>query len=795
MTEKLTKQTLVVTAATTAAVTLGINTAQADDITTSNQGDLDRAAQATDNSATTAANVQTAQNDKQAAEQEVQNAQQAADLAKAAVTDQTKQVQLAQNNQKQAQADLKTATANTQTATENKDKNQQAVTKAQADTNQAQKDVQVAQGAVQQAQNQHDEQQKQVDKIQADLDFAKAASNKAQTVLDQGQATLNTTKKDLADKQTSLTAKESQLKVAQAGQGEQADSQDHQAALANQQKAQVAVDQAQAKVDAAQKQVDSLNQQTSYAITLPAGTKATDMINWSDGQWTQWAQQIKAAGYVHDTAAQAQNIDLNNLTTEQNQALQNYYGDLLNQLLKQAGQQPIAVNAAGMLAGVKQVADGYSNDNWDIWSHADHNKKVLQQAYTDNHLNSMSENWGSSFDQGNKAGFDGHTTLDAAQEQIYNTVLAMINNDSDSRWDHAKNFLMVYGQDVHGKSAKAYSAVAFDKMGASHYFSGLVADTNSAFNAAGATVPIGTTKPSQTLIDAQTILDNAKKDLANRQAALQTAQDQVAKVGSQGKEDIKTLQAEITQLNDAIAHGQKQVQELETNLPKLVEQAKNAKGIQATAQQNLVTAKQAVSDGQANLVKQITVLNAAQKYANELANNLKQAQDKLAKDKNAPADQQTAAKKVAETTQALADAQTLLKQLEAKSQAAQQEVNQAQGKYQAAASRYHDVVMAYQYEQQKAQKLANQAQDEIIPTANVATDKQTANNNGGSTVAFNSTGAPVKTAVSNSTVTANLAKLPQTASQTRSNSQALALVGLSVMVASSAFFGYKKYKD
>ncbi|CAH1852538.1 SEC10/PgrA surface exclusion domain-containing protein [Convivina intestini] len=794
MTEKLIKQTLVVTAATTAAVTLGLNAAQADDITASNQADLGQAAQTTANSATTAADVQTAQNDKEAAQQEAQKAQQAADLAKTAVTDQTKQVQVAQDNQTQAQADLKTATANTQTASENKDKDQQAVTKAQADNDQAQKAVQAAQGVVQQAQAQHDEQQKQVDKVQADLDLAKTAGDKAQTALDQDQATLNTTKKDLADKQTDLTAKEAELKAAQAGQGGQADPKAYQEALANQQKAQVAVDQAQAKVDAAQKQVDSLDKQTSYAITLPAGTKATDMINWSDSQWAQWAQQIKAAGYVHDPAAQAQNIDLNNLTAEQNQALQNYYGGLLNQLLKQAGQQPISVNAAGMLAGVKQVADGYSNDNWDIWTHADHNQKVLQQAYSNSHLNSVSENWGSSFDQGNKAGFDGHTTLDAAQEQIYETVLAMINNDGDSHWGHTKNFLMAKGQDVHGKSAKGYSAVAFDKMGASHFFSGLVADTNSAFNAAGATVPAGTTNPSQSLIDAQTILANAKKDLANSQVALQTAQDQVAKAAGQGKADTKALQAEIAQLKDAIAHGQKQVQELETNLPKLVEQAKDAKEIQATAQQNLATAKQAVSDGQANLVKQITVLNAAQKHASELANNLKQDQDKLAKDQNAAATQQAATKKVAEATQALADAQTLLKQLEEKSQAAQQEVSQAQGKYQAAASRYHDVVMAYQYEQQKAQKAANQAQGEVTPTANAATDKQ-ATNNGGSTVAFNSAGGVVKSVAGNTTATANSAKLPQTASQTRTNSQALTLIGLSVVLVSSAFFGYKKYKD
>ena len=301
--------------------------------------------------------VQTAQADVTAKTQAVDSAQKVADEAPThiaqAQTDVDNQTPVAneaqakadntQTAEKAAQATADTADANLAQVTQTEKSAQAAVDNSQADQNKANTTISDDQNQINTAKSQVvADKAKQADNAQKIDDLTNTAKNDQAQI---GKATdeLNSAKQTQAKTQTDYNN---------------------------------ALNQNNADKSAVQADKNAMNNDSAQStIKLPDTSvwneaKPTTQQGWDERtkklkQWDSQGSALNENGFVLNPKDLI-NIDVNNLTSEQKLEIDDFYGNLINQIRQQDGMHQVVVGGQSMDKFADEVAANYDKDSWDI---------------------------------------------------------------------------------------------------------------------------------------------------------------------------------------------------------------------------------------------------------------------------------------------------------------------------------------------------------------------------------------------------------------------------------------------
>lgn len=126
------------------------------------------------------------------------------------------------------------------------------------------------------------------------------------------------------------------------------------------------------------------------------------------------------------------------LSTNQQREISQYTANLINNLRHHLSNNyqyvPDLVVTNRALAISKSIADGYSNDKWNIFRKHAHDIPVLNRVFAQYNYQMVGENFASSI-------LKKRASMANIKESIYGAVSSMMFDDASSNWDHTMNFL------------------------------------------------------------------------------------------------------------------------------------------------------------------------------------------------------------------------------------------------------------------------------------------------------------------------------------------------------------------
>ncbi len=462
--------------------------------------------------------------------------------------------------------------------------------------------------------------EKEVAKLTTQVAEDTKAVSTAQTNLDNGKKAQSN--KDLAikDAQTGVSSAETKLSQATTALAN---------AKADQYNKDKAVTIAQANLDHAKAELSNTDVATN-TITLSKEYMSLLKEYLTTGKTEELSKKLKALGikelkkvgtvnlteegeiYRYDlpfnSTKKDQNtrVDINNLDSKVEEDLSLFAADLINQIRKQFGTEPVkvtkgAVKIAHEVARTSKEIDYHDVDNLD---RVGEENKVLLSELIGNDTHKL-------------------TTVAEIKKAIYNDVYAMLYSDAHANWGHARQ--LVRYQPEESMSSIQYVGVSTHYIEGDvtkiHYLgtSDNVISDGSPFDKTVVPAPTTNTKALQEKLTlAQSTYDNALSELNQAKSAVQSAQTAYTNAETAlsnartnlsnvvgNKIDIPSLEKALADAKDKLAQDTKALQTAKESLAlaksnatdkaKSLAEAKsalaNAKAEQSTANQSLATAK------------------------------------------------------------------------------------------------------------------------------------------------------------------------------------------------------------
>lgn len=299
-------------------------------------------------------------------------------------------------------------------------------------------------------------------------------------------------------------------------------------------------------------------------------------------------------------------VDINNLDSKVEEDLSLFAADLINQIRKQFGTEPVkvtngAIKLAHEVARTSKEIDYHDVDNLD---RVGEENKVLLSELIGNDTHKL-------------------TTVAEIKKAIYNDVYAMLYSDAHANWGHARQ--LVRYQPEESMSSIQYVGVSTHYIEGDvtkiHYLgtSDNVISDSSTFDKTVVPAPTTNTKALQEKLSlAQSIYDNAlsasneaKATVQSAQTAYTNAETAIANARTNlsnvvgNKTDVASLEKVLSDAKSKLAEDTKALQTAKESLAlaksnatdkaKALAEAKsalaNAKAEQSTADQSLATAK------------------------------------------------------------------------------------------------------------------------------------------------------------------------------------------------------------
>lgn len=594
------------------------------------------------------------------------------------------------------------------------------------------------------AQNAYDEASAKADAAQKDVDNKQAEVNKASAAVDSAKSNNDA-------KQTDLSNANNQVATDQSDVATKSNAAD--AAAAAQDAAQKAVDNTQAQLDKVNKDLQGFAENT-IKVT-PEMLDALNNYNSVSDNKASTDAEIEAAltkmyselrkgisgrglnGFNSSEYDKGIMVDVNNLTPDQLSEINSFAEQLINDARRAFGtdtQYGLVKATTGAISMASEVANGYRADNWHISKGHDVSRITTAAG-------KMGLDNGGNYYEDAGEGFIVNVTgkntisMDQLKESIYNSITAMLFDDSNSGNGHMSSLLGYSASYLLSKHAPSdrvtYFGAAVNMLGANtigqnHYIL-IPGDTNyirnqTTFDNAGGATAMSYVSPQQRLTqeknsltntlssqttdlnnkkqansEAQTALNNANAKLTTdkaTQVSAQKAADEASNNLASAKQTLSNLQSELVQLNTALTAANQQKQNAKATLDSYT----------ADHQQKLINfnnAKTALTSANKAVSEANTALQAAQTTTQKAKDNLKQkeqavsdAQAALNQDKqqlaslqknltdlqNAPQILQAAKDKLAKDQANLQSAQTKLANEQATQDSLDAKVTDAQGK-------------------------------------------------------------------------------------------------------------------
>ena len=374
-------------------------------------------------------------------------------------------------------------------------------------------------------------------------------------------------------------------------------------------------------------------------MTLPAGYKQAMQNGTLQDVDTQTA--ANEMGKYVPNSDDSETVDPSALTDAQQKELSQYAAQVINSLRQQYGSPLVHVNSH-IMSDTNTLIEQQDQDGV-----KGHDTNALTKAFGNDWNVSWNgeevgegiQNWGM-WESGNPT--PTLATMDQLKNVIYNDIRAMVSDDSNEAWGHAKAVL-----DTDGRQDEGF-AIGIDKFGYIHYE--FASSDNGKLDSTMLPLPTDNTAALQKEAnDLQNQLTQAQNDVANKQAALNQANQNL----TNAKNDLTNATNAVSQAQSQLANAQKQLQSDENALSQAQAQltkdenaAKNLPAAQkandakiAQDQQNLTNAQNKLNNDQKNLQAAQANLTAAQAKLDQLKKELAdaEAQQKKADVANAQA--------------------------------------------------------------------------------------------------------------------------------------------------------------
>lgn len=374
-------------------------------------------------------------------------------------------------------------------------------------------------------------------------------------------------------------------------------------------------------------------------------------------------------------------VDMNNLTTEQQNEINDFAAKLINQVRKEWGtdsQYGLVTPTTGMQSFAKEIAQKYQASNWSISQ--GHDVSAITQTAKEYGLND-GDNYYEDAGQGYPTIWSGDSqvSMDELKGAIYNCINSMLFNDGRSSNGHMRSLI----GEMTGNPKGTYFGIATNALGGvtgQLHFELAPEDSTYISNHPLFEQKGGTTKSNYT--DPRTVLQNQLNDLNNtlgqQQSTLTNATNADNDAQSALSEAQTKLQNDQTAATSAKKANDDAQQDLATknhNLSEENNKLSNLNALLAAAVNDKNTAKKILDNFNADQQTKLQAYQEAQK-------NLNKANVELQSAKEA---EQTAIEKVNQAksvldqkTQAVKDAQTKKSQDEANLSKLQQNLTDLQ---------------------------------------------------------------------------------------------------------------------
>lgn len=700
-------------------------------------------AQASAKNTTAQGNVDSAQTDVDTATQKVQSATTAEQNTQAEVT--------------QAQTEANKAQNNYDNAVKQQAQTDQAVQQAQSDLKTANQAVIDAQKAADQANAKQAQAQTNANTANQNVENTNTQVQKAQGDVNDAQASVKNAENDVQTAQShdQVVAQEQSNVQAKTDAKNKADAKVNDAQKINDEKSE-AQSNAQTAVNDAQKTVEQLNKGDHVVNTINASDAYLNQINkerggmgfidqnlkpknMSDSDYQQLVSESKKLNqsnqYQDDPAAEAIPVHMNSngtLSDEDAKFASQYAAQLLNPLRQKAG-SPVYKITNGSLKIAQDVADRYSNDQWNQWEKGHDNAGI--EAVGNQWGVGVNESWSGDISFAHQkfvadnpddilatsgtwvSEYNGLTRNDL-QRGIYDAIKAMLFDDMGESFGHATDILGIRETNAN-KPVEFGVSYEYDTSDHVTNFAGQKNKNaggfhfNSEFNS-------NNTNPNGKFFQAEWQKDvaipktddhaaqlaNAKQALQDAQAKLETAKQEASQASADlasAKADAKAAADELKAAQDKLVHDSGS----SMSLADAQEALKNAKAVLAQKQVNLADAKKAAQKAQTMKSQSDSALASAKQEAQTAQKALANAQAK-AKSAQEHVDALTS------NDHAVADAKDNLN-------AANQKLQVAKSNHEAA----QDNLTKAQNELKQAQTKLENAKNEATKAANALKDAQT----------------------------------------------------------------------
>lgn len=754
----------------------------------------------------------------------------------------------AQTKSDQANQAVQTAQADVTAKTQTVDSAQKVADEAPTHIAQAQTDVDNQTPVANEAQAKADNTQTAEKVAQATVDTADAnlaqvtqTEKSAQAAVDNNQADQNKANTTISDDQNQISTAKSQVVADKAKQADNAQKIDDLTNTAKNDQAQIgkatdelnsakqtqakaqtdynnALNQNNADKSAVQADQNAMNNDSAQStIKLPDTSvwneaKPTTQQGWDERtkklkQWDSQGSALNENGFVLNPKDLI-NIDVNNLTSEQKLEIDDFYGNLINQIRQQDGMHQVVVGGQSMDKFADEVAANYDKDSWDIIGNkagAGHDVSAITAAAKTVGLTDSQGNIYENLSAGYLGMVSNPGTLAGYKEAIYDTVVSMLFKDASAHYGHTISLLGVSDW----KYGFTDAAISIDHMGQIHLLGADLSNIKSDYNRDTKTGYMGHTSnvvdPAKwSSVGSHTPVFGNNPELAKQLAADQAKEAQSAQLINttqsalnSANQDVATKQAKLDSLNPA--NVQQQINDLQNENDSLANDINLNNSKVASLETDIQNAQNKLAQLQAQAPKLVSDLNDAKSAVSAARTVADQANKALAtvkaNNQSAQADAKAQANKLAAYQAVLSQYQNADKDLQA-AKDVQVKAEQALKDLQASQATAHETLETAQANLDQANQvlknaLAKQAVDDAEKAAQAEKDKQATqlpNSNMGhnaevtsdQTIGHNgtvTTGSPLTSTSTDKAKSASVAEtLPQTG--TSVSNSFMALIGM-----------------
>lgn len=520
---------------------------------------------------------------------------------------------------------------------------------------------------------------------------ASTAADNAQSAVNSQDAIVNQATTAASDATTAASQAASNL--SQANSAVNADNSDVTAKSATASQTKSAKDNAQQAVDATSKQIsDVSNKIKGYADNKITVTQATvDAYHAYKDAFNTWFNNKTATNetalnnavnnfynaliangdlnkYQSSSSEANEMVDMNNLTLDQQNEINDFAAKLINQVREDwgtASEVGLVTPTSGMKSFAKEIAEKYQNVNWSIEN--GHYVSAITQTAKEYGLDdggNFYENAGEGYPTIFKG--DGQVSMDTLKGAVYDCINDMLFHDGESRNGHLFALIGEKNSSINGNYLGIATNALNGVTGQIHIEmvpeDPLYISNQSLFNSKGGKTEIKYTDP-------RTVLQNQLNDLNNTLSQQQTALTNAKNADDAAQSALSQAQAKL-QNDQKTAESAKKAnddaqQDLATKEHTLSEEQNklgNLNALLVVAQNNKAAAKKTLDNFNAD---QQTKLQAYQNAQINLANAQKELQSAKDAEQNAINKLNQAKAVLDQKNQAVKDAQTKKSQDEA----------------------------------------------------------------------------------------------------------------------------------